>query len=87
MKINDNMIDLFCDIRDRNEMKKLFAEFFTPAEIDDFVLRWKLLSALAEGKTQREIAKDLHISLCKITRGSKLLKQKNSIMQRTFIKE
>ena len=87
MKINDKMIDLFCEIHDRNEMKKLFSEFFTPAEIDDFTLRWKLLSELASGKTQREIAKDLHISLCKITRGSRLLKLKNSIMRRTFLDE
>ncbi|HEY1407285.1 MAG TPA: Trp family transcriptional regulator [Spirochaetota bacterium] len=87
MKIDDKMIDLFCSIDSRSEMKKLFSEFFTPAEIDDLILRWKLLSELADGKTQREIAKNLHISLCKITRGSRLLKDKNSIMRRTFIPE
>ena len=35
---------------------------------------------LKEGKTQREIAKELKVSLCKVTRGSKILKQTNSII-------
>jgi TrpR family trp operon transcriptional repressor len=35
---------------------------------------------LHEGKTQREIANDLGISLCKITRGSKILKAPGSLM-------
>jgi len=42
-------------------------------------LRWRLLSELHNNKTQRAIAKKYHISLCKITRGSKILKKKNSI--------
>jgi TrpR family trp operon transcriptional repressor len=35
---------------------------------------------LHDGKTQREIANDLGISLCKITRGSKILKDPESQM-------
>ncbi len=34
---------------------------------------------LSNGKTQREIAKDLNVSLCKVTRGSKILKDKKAI--------
>jgi TrpR family transcriptional regulator, trp operon repressor len=87
MKIDDRMIDVFCSVKDRKEMKRLFSEVFTPAELEDLTLRWKLLAQLADGMTQRDIAKDLGISLCKITRGSRLLKDKKSIMSRVFMKE
>jgi TrpR family trp operon transcriptional repressor len=36
------------------------------------------MKELHQGKTQRDIASELGISLCKITRGSKILKQDDS---------
>jgi len=39
-------------------------------------LRWRLVCLLESGIPQREIAKRLGISLCKITRGSRELKEK-----------
>jgi TrpR family trp operon transcriptional repressor len=50
----------------------------TPAEIADIAGRWALVKALQQKKSQREISKDLGISLCKITRGSRELKKPNS---------
>ena len=63
-------------------MKKFFSEIFTPAEIQDVALRWRLMTMLHEGVPQREIADDLGISLCKITRGSKVLKDRGSVTKR-----
>ena len=37
---------------------------------------------LNEGMTQREIAKELNVSLCKVTRGSKILKDKNALIKK-----
>ena len=59
-------------------MQKLFEELFTQREKYDFALRWRLMKELHQGKTQRDIASELGISLCKITRGSKILKQDDS---------
>ena len=42
---------------------------------------------LSKGETQREIAKKLNVSLCKITRGSKILKEKKSLVCKYFKKE
>jgi len=56
----------------------------TPAEIADVAGRWALVKALRSKKTQREIAKDLGVSLCKITRGSRELKKDNSAFVRIF---
>jgi TrpR family trp operon transcriptional repressor len=54
----------------------------TPAEIADIAARWALVKALDKGIPQREIAKNLGLSLCKITRGSRELKKENSAFQR-----
>lgn len=41
---------------------------------------------LSEGKTQREIAQDLKVSLCKVTRGAKILKNNKSVVTKYLIK-
>jgi TrpR family transcriptional regulator, trp operon repressor len=69
---------VFTEITDFQEMKSFFQEIFTPKELRDLVLRWQLLKDLHDGMTQRSIASRYHISLCKITRGSKVLKKRNS---------
>ena len=54
----------------------------TPAEIADIAARWALVKELKRRTPQREIARDLGISLCKITRGSRELKKPGSAFQR-----
>ena len=56
----------------------------TQAEIADIAGRWALVKALRKNIPQREIAKDLGVSLCKITRGSRELKKKDSAFVRIF---
>lgn len=80
MNSHEELIKVFAEINDQEEMKALFQEIFTPREIEDFYLRWELLKDLYRGETQRSIAAKHRISLCKITRGSKILKNKNSII-------
>ncbi|MFO7914920.1 MAG: Trp family transcriptional regulator [Candidatus Krumholzibacteriales bacterium] len=77
-----DLAEAFCRIDKPPAMSKFFTEIFTPAEIDDFVLRWRLMEMLLEGVPQREIASELGISLCKITRGSRLLKKKNTVTEK-----
>ncbi len=47
----------------------------TPREMDKIALRWRLVKLLKAGYSQRRIAEELGVSLCKITRGSRELKQ------------
>jgi TrpR family trp operon transcriptional repressor len=54
----------------------------TPSETADIAARWALVKALNAGTPQREIAKSLEVSLCKITRGSRELKKPGSAFQR-----
>jgi TrpR family trp operon transcriptional repressor len=73
---------VFAEIIDYQEMVTLFEEIFTQKELRDLTLRWQLLKELYEGQTQRSIASRYRISLCKITRGSKVLKKKGSAVKK-----
>lgn len=79
MRSATELTEIFCEIDDPGVMKRFFLEIFTPAEIDDFVLRWRLLKMLHASVPQRKIAEKLGISLCKITRGAKVLKNRDSV--------
>jgi len=70
---------VLCSICDPDQMHHFLAEVLTPSEHRDLALRWELMCRLEQGFPQRQIAKDLGISLCKITRGAKILKQDHSI--------
>ncbi len=76
------LVEVLCRIRDEEEMKSFLEEILTPAELHDLSLRWELMRRLLEGVPQRQIAKELKISLCKITRGSKILKNPDSVSNR-----
>lgn len=78
------MIALFARTTDCKEMASLFEDLFTSAEIDDFILRFALMDDIYKGKSQRLIAKERSLSLCKITRGSKILKKKDGFLRRYF---
>lgn len=65
-------------IRDEKLMQGFFSSLLTPSEIKAISSRWELVKMLDQGYSQREIARKMHLSLCKITRGSRELARKNS---------
>jgi TrpR family trp operon transcriptional repressor len=78
------LIAIFTRTHEPKEMEMLFSEIFTPKEIETLTLRWQLLKDLYNGKTQRKIAAKHRISLCKITRGSRILKVKDSYIKKVL---
>ncbi len=78
MESLDDLIEVFASTTDKELMRKLFDEIYTTKEQNDFALRWRLMNDLYQGIPQREIAANHKISLCKITRGSKILKKEDS---------
>ena len=80
MSADLELLEVISSIQNLDELTLFFNEIFTPAELEDISLRWKLLKDLHKGMTQRKIAEKYGISLCKITRGSKVLKSKDSIV-------
>ncbi len=78
MTVDQDLLEVILSIDNTKDLDGFFKDIFTPAERDDISLRWKLLKDLYQGMTQRKIAEKYGISLCKITRGSKVLKQDGS---------
>ena len=79
MKSKSELVDALCQIRKRDEMTRFLQELLTEKEMEDVVVRWRLMKDLHNGETQRSIAKKHGISLCKITRGSRILKNEDSV--------
>jgi len=63
-------------------IQEFLYSLFTASEADEIAKRWALVKQIAKGRPQREIAKDLGLSLCKITRGSRELKKEASAFRR-----
>jgi TrpR family trp operon transcriptional repressor len=84
-RVNENLGELSRTLAKTTdpELIELFLRcLLTPAETADIAARWALVKALDTGIPQREIAKSLGLSLCKITRGSRELKKANSAFRR-----
>ena len=75
---------VLCSINSPAVMRKFLSELQTPSELKDLTLRWRLMKMLKLGRTQREIARDLKISLCKITRGSRIIKNRASVTNKVI---
>lgn len=85
----ESFLGLFLQIEDKNTVNMLFNLFLTMNEKDMMIDRYLLVKSLLEGNlTQREIAEKLHLSISKITSGSKavqILQEKDrNYLERKF---
>ena len=80
------LFKLIRNIKTDVEMDSFFKELLTEAEIETLSKRWRILNLLGKGCTQREVASELQVSLCKVTRGAKILKDEKSVLAK-MIKE
>jgi TrpR family trp operon transcriptional repressor len=71
-------------LTDPKAVERLLRELLTPSEIKKLSLRWDIVRLLAEGRSQRAIARRLGVSLCKITRGARELKKRGSLLRKVF---
>ena len=86
--MNSNINEIAKIIKKQNskeEVASFLKELLSESEMETLSKRWRILSMLAEGRTQRDIVRELNVSLCKVTRGSKILKEKNSVIARYFM--
>lgn len=82
----DEFYSSAASIDDKFFFRNLFECLTTPNEREEMAMRWQLSKEIKQGKTQREIAKKLGLSLCKITRGSKELKKTDSALDKVLEK-
>ena len=76
---------LLASTDDSTLVEAVLSALLTPSEAHDLSARWELVKRLDLGETQRQIARELGLSLCKITRGSRELKKPDSAL-RTLLK-
>ena len=84
-KIEENLHELASALavtEDAVLIKNFLHCLLTKAEIADIAARWALVKALEQKIPQREIAKNLGLSLCKITRGSREMKNPDHTFQK-----
>jgi len=65
-----------CD--DSELIEDFLKSILTYNEVYEVASRWALVKLIDRGVTQRQISRDLGLSLCKITRGSRELKKEES---------
>lgn len=81
------LFEILAQVKNAKEMNALLHELLTPKELEDIWRRWQVMEDLYSGIPQREIAEQHKMSLCKITRGSRVLQNKNSICKQILEKE
>lgn len=82
----NELADAFAGMTDPRAVRRLLEELCTASECRDIALRWRLMKQLAEGRPQRAIARELGVSLCKITRGSKYMKDSESVFRQAVMR-
>ncbi len=75
---------VIAQMRDPKAVERLLRELLTKSEEERLSLRWDIVRLLSEGKSQRKVAQELGVSLCKITRGARQLKRGRSMLKKVF---
>ena len=58
-------------IKSKNLLHEFLFDLLSPTEYKDLAVRWQIVKQLKKGISQREIAKNLHVSISTVTRGSR----------------
>ena len=73
-KYEDELIDLLSGIAVNSTMSDTLSNLLTPQEMEEMALRLQIFKGLLNNKSQRQLAKDLSVSLATVSRGSRELK-------------
>lgn len=79
---SNEIVRVLCGIREPRVMRRFLEEVLTENERHDLALRWDLMKMLHKGVSQRDVSNRLGVSLCKITRGSRVLKRPQSVCRK-----
>lgn len=89
--MNNENIQEICkiiyELNNKEEVEQFLNELLTQSELNDIEQRWNILKKLTNRESQRKISKNLSVSLCKITRGSKILKDEKSMIKKLLLEE
>lgn len=70
-----NFLDKCLQLKNKQDMATFFDVFLTMSEKEELGKRFNIIQELLKNnKTQREIARDLKVSIANVSRGSNVLK-------------
>ena len=74
----EELIKVFSKIASNKELATLFLkDILTPNEFETLALRWQIVKKLNKGETHRSVVADLGLGMSTVTRGSRMLRNKN----------
>ena len=82
----EEIAQITAGINDAQLIEEFLYSILTKNEINNVSSRWEIVKRLEQGISQRKIANALHLSLCKITRGSRELKNEKSQLKKILRK-
>ena len=82
MKSIEKLSKMLLKPENEKDLQALLKDLLTPWEIDEIAQRIKIFTLLNKWETQRDIASDLDISITTVTRGSKAIQNKKSIIKK-----
>ena len=71
---------------DKKLLELLLDDLLTPQEYQAFIKRWQLVKRLKAGQAQRSIADELGVGVATVTRGARVLHNKNGGFSQVFKK-
>lgn len=81
----DQISDIFMKVSgDRKTLKNFLSDILSPGEIEDIHNRLMIIEGLVQNKTQREVSKDLNVSISKVTRASNVIKYGSGLFPKLF---
>lgn len=81
-KYKRELIGIILKIKNPEILSKFFEELLTPKEFKDITKRWQTVKQLYKKIPQRQISKNLGVSISKITRGSRVLQTQDSVFKK-----
>ena len=83
----EELVEVFSKIISNKELLGLFLkDILTPNEFETLSLRWQIVKKLNKGETHRSIVGDLGLGMSTVTRGSRMLRNKNGGFNLVFKK-
>lgn len=85
-KYEDELVDLLSAVAVNTTMSDVLSNLLTPQEVEEMALRLQVFKGLLSGKSQRNLAKELNVSLATVSRGNRELKYGRSGLKKVLAK-
>ncbi len=85
-RYENELVDLLSGIAVNSTMSDTLSNLLTPQEMEEMALRLQIFKGLLNDKSQRQLAKELNVSLATVSRGSRELKYGKPGLKKVLLK-